>query len=106
MVVQDIKPIVKGIAQLQYILSGGIAVYHLNAVDWHVQQIEIDLSDKHDVGETAAFKPVEKGVNTYEMDKKSKRRWNFDKNFINLFFHINKKLYICNRKRMAHWCNG
>lgn len=33
MVVQDIKPIVKGIAQLQYILSGGIAVYHLNAVD-------------------------------------------------------------------------
>ena len=62
MVVQDIKPIVKGIAQLQYILSGGIAVYHLNAVDWHVQQIEIDLSDKHDVRETAAFKPVEKGL--------------------------------------------
>lgn len=62
MVVQDIKPIVKGIAQLQYILSGGIAVYHLNAVDGHVWQIKIDLSDKHDVGETAAFKPVEKGL--------------------------------------------
>lgn len=27
-----------------------------------MQQIEIDLSDKHDVGETAAFKPVEKGL--------------------------------------------
>ena len=55
MVVQDIKPIVKGIAQLQYVMSGGIAVYHLNAVDGHVWQIEIDLSDKHDVGETATF---------------------------------------------------
>ena len=43
-------------------MSGGIAVYNLNAVDWHVQWIEIDLSDKHDVGETAAFKPVEKGL--------------------------------------------
>ena len=27
-----------------------------------MQWIEIDLSDKHDVGETAAFKPVEKGL--------------------------------------------
>lgn len=62
MVVEDLKPIVKGIAQLQYVMSGGIAVYHLNAVDGHVWQIEIDLSDKHDVGETAAFKPVEKGL--------------------------------------------
>ena len=39
MVVQDLKPIVKGIAQLQYVMSGGIAVYHLNAVDGHVWQI-------------------------------------------------------------------
>ena len=62
MVVQDIKSIVKGTANLQYIMSGGIAVYHLNAVDEHVYQIEIDLSDKHDVGETAAFKPTEKAL--------------------------------------------
>ncbi len=62
MVVQDIKSIVKGTANLQYIMSGGIAVYHLNAVDGHVYQIEIDLSDKHDVGETAAFKPTEKAL--------------------------------------------
>ena len=62
MVVEDLKPIVKGIAQLQYVMSGGIAVYHLNAVDGHVWQIEIDQSHKHDVGETAAFKPVEKGL--------------------------------------------
>jgi hypothetical protein len=62
MIVQDIKPIVKGIAQLQYIMSGGVAAYHLNAVDGHIYQIEIDLSDKHDVGETAAFKPTEKAL--------------------------------------------
>ena len=62
MVVQDIKPIVKGIAKLQYIMSGGIAVYHIFHVDGNKYQLEIDLSDKHDVGETAAFKPTEKGV--------------------------------------------
>ena len=62
MVVQDIKPIVKGIAKLQYIMSGGIAVYHIFDVDGNKYQLEIDLSDKHDVGETAAFKPTEKGV--------------------------------------------
>jgi hypothetical protein len=62
MVVNDIKPIVKGIAQLQYIMSGGIAVYHIQAIDDTQYQLEIDLSDKHDVGETAAFKPVEKAL--------------------------------------------
>ena len=43
-------------------MSGGIAVYHLNAADGYVWWIEIDLSNKHDVGETSAFKPVEKGL--------------------------------------------
>ena len=62
MVVQDIKPIVKGIAQLQYIMSGGIAVYHIASVDDKKYQLEIDLSNKHDVGETAAFHPVEKAL--------------------------------------------
>jgi hypothetical protein len=62
MVVQDIKPIVKGIAELQYIMSGGIAVYHITSVDDKKYQLEIDLSDKHDVGETAAFHPVEKAL--------------------------------------------
>jgi hypothetical protein len=62
MVVQDIKPIVKGMAQLQYIMAGGIAVYHIMAVDGTKYQLEIDLSDKHDVGETAAFKPTEKAL--------------------------------------------
>lgn len=62
MVVQDIKPIVKGTANLQYIMSGGIALYHIDAVDGKKYQLEIDLSDKHDVGETAAFKPTEKAL--------------------------------------------
>lgn len=62
MVVQDIKPIVKGMAQLQYIMAGGIAVYHIIAVDDKKYQLEINLSNKQDVGETAAFKPVEKAI--------------------------------------------
>ena len=62
MIVEDIKPLVKGIAQLQYIMAGGIAVYHITTVDGDRYQIEIDLSDKKDVGETAAFKPTEKGL--------------------------------------------
>ena len=62
MVVQDIKSIVKGIAELQYIMSGGTAVYHITSVDNKKYQLEIDLSDKKDVGETAAFKPTEKAI--------------------------------------------
>ena len=62
MIVEDIKPLVKGIAQLQYVMSGGIAVYHIIATDETKYQLEIDLSDKHDVGETAAFKPTEKAL--------------------------------------------
>ena len=62
MIVEDIKPWVKGIAQLQCIKAGGIAVYHITSVDGNKYQIEIDLSDKKDVGETAAFKPTEKGL--------------------------------------------
>lgn len=62
MVVQDIKPIVKGTANLQYVMSGGIAIYHIDAVDGKKYQLEIDLSDKHDVGETAAFHSIEKAL--------------------------------------------
>lgn len=62
MVVNDIKPIVRGMAQLQYVMAGGIAVYHIQADNDKKYQLEIDLSDKHDVGETAAFKPYEKAI--------------------------------------------
>ena len=62
MIVNDIKPLVKGTAQLQYIMSGGIAVYHIMSVDGKKYQLEINLSNKNDVGETAAFKPTEKSI--------------------------------------------
>jgi hypothetical protein len=62
MIVDDLKPLVKGIAQLQYVMSGGIAVYHILSADDRKFQLEIDLSDKHDVGETAAFHPTEKAL--------------------------------------------
>jgi hypothetical protein len=62
MIVDDIKPLVKGIAQLQYVMSGGIAVYHILSTDDRKFQLEIDLSDKHDVGESAAFHPTEKAL--------------------------------------------
>ncbi len=60
MVVTDIKPLVKGKAELQYVMGGGICVWHIFAEDGRKFQLEIDMSDKHDVGETAAFHPNEK----------------------------------------------
>lgn len=51
----ELKNIVKGSAKLLFIKSGGIAVYELNSIDGKKYQIEIDLSDKNDVGETAIF---------------------------------------------------
>ena len=62
MIVNDIKPLVKGIAQLQYVMGGGIAVYHILSTDDHIYQLEINLSDKHDVGKTAMFHLVEKAL--------------------------------------------
>ena len=52
----ELKNIVKGSAKLLFVKSGGIAVYELNSIDGKKYQIEIDLSDKNDVGETAIFK--------------------------------------------------
>ena len=51
----ELKNIVKGSAKLLFIKYGGIAVYELNSIDGKKYQIEIDLSDKNDVGETAIF---------------------------------------------------
>ena len=47
--------IVMGSAKLNCVLSGGIAVYYITSVSGKKYQLEIDLSDKHDVGETATF---------------------------------------------------
>lgn len=62
MVVQDIKPLVKGTAKLESVLSGGIAIYHIYATDGTEYQLSIDTSDKKDVGESACFRAEEKGV--------------------------------------------
>lgn len=53
----NLKSLVKGSADIDCMRSGGIAVYNITADDNSVFQIEIDLSDKHDVGETATFMP-------------------------------------------------
>ena len=51
----DLKTIVKGQADLNCVRSGGIAVYHITVEDGTVYSLDIDLSDRHDVGETATF---------------------------------------------------
>lgn len=57
MIKHDLKTLVKGTADLDCIKSGGIAVYHIKVEDGSVYSLDIDLSDRHDVGETATFMP-------------------------------------------------
>lgn len=51
----ELKDIVRGTADLLCVRAGGIAVYDLTDINGNVYQIEIDLSNKDDVGETATF---------------------------------------------------
>jgi hypothetical protein len=62
MTVKDIKPIVRGIAQLQSVRSGGVITYNITSVTGDVYQFEVDSSDKSDVGESAVFNLIEKGI--------------------------------------------
>lgn len=62
MIVQDIKPLVKGTAEMQYVMAGGVAVYKIIATDGTEYQLEIDISNKSDVGETASFNVTEKAL--------------------------------------------
>jgi hypothetical protein len=55
MITHDLKTIVKGSAVLDCVKAGGIAVYHITVEDGTIYSLDIDLSDKHDVGETATF---------------------------------------------------
>lgn len=54
---EDLKDIVKGTATLNCMLSGGIAVYIIESINGKRYRLEIDLSDKNDVGATATFEP-------------------------------------------------
>lgn len=58
MVLDDIKPLVKGRAFLQFVESGGIATYLIVATDDSQWEIKIDLSNKSDVGDSAKFLPT------------------------------------------------
>ena len=53
--IHDLKTIVKGQANLNCVRSGGIAVYHITVEDGTIYSLDIDLSDKQDVGSTATF---------------------------------------------------
>lgn len=55
MVVEDIKNLVKGSAELQCVKSGGICQYVINSCDGSKYLLDIDVSDKKDVGETCEF---------------------------------------------------
>lgn len=50
----DLKTIVKGSADIEYVKAGGVVVYKITADKNYL--LEIDLSDTHDVGESATFK--------------------------------------------------
>lgn len=51
---ETLTQIVKGKADMVSVQAGGIATYQITT-EGHQYQLDIDLSDKHDVGETATF---------------------------------------------------
>jgi hypothetical protein len=51
----DLKDIVQGSADLLYVRSGGIAIYKLTSLSGKTYRIDIDLSNKNDVGDSARF---------------------------------------------------
>ena len=53
----DLKDIVKGSATLVGVIAGGILIYRLCSESKKLYQLEIDITDKQDVGETAMFLP-------------------------------------------------
>lgn len=53
----DLKDIVKGSATLIGVKSGGVAVYRLCSESKKLYQLEIDITNKADVGADAVFLP-------------------------------------------------
>ena len=56
----DLKDIIKGTAELNCVIAGGIAEYILTDINGKRYQLQIDISNKQDVGETATFMAKEK----------------------------------------------
>lgn len=52
---ETLKDIVKGTAMLNCVRSGGIAEYIITSINGKKYQLEIDLSNKVDCGESATF---------------------------------------------------
>lgn len=51
----DLKDIIKGKADMVCVKAGGVAIYELTSESGKKYQLEINLADTHDVGETATF---------------------------------------------------
>lgn len=51
----ELKEIVKGTADMVSVMSGGIATYKLTDINGKNYLVDIDLSNKDDVGTTAVF---------------------------------------------------
>ena len=62
MVVDDIKPLVKGTAEITGVCVDMTVTYKIKAIDGHEYQLDIDLSDRKDVGNSATFISPEKGL--------------------------------------------
>lgn len=62
MVVDDIKPLVKGTAEITGVCADMTVTYKIKAIDGHEYQLDIDLQDRKDVGNSATFISPEKGL--------------------------------------------
>lgn len=54
MIIDNIKPLVKGYAKISHII-GGVVYYIVTSEDGKRYQFPIDMNDKADVGENANF---------------------------------------------------
>lgn len=62
MVVDDIKPLVKGTAEITGVCVDMTVTYKIKAIDGHEYQLDIDLQDRKDVGNSTTFISPEKGL--------------------------------------------
>lgn len=54
MVVESIKPLIKGTAKVSHII-GGVVWYICTADDGRMYQFPVDMNNKEDIGENATF---------------------------------------------------
>ena len=54
MVIDSIKPLIKGHAKVSHVI-GGVVWYVVTSEDGKMYQFPVDMNDKEDVGENATF---------------------------------------------------